>query len=176
MVEEISGDVACSALYIPPRLSPQGHDVYPQLLRAAVSTGNEQSLAAKLRDKGLMKSSEMRRTKIGVAKTPLPKNAVEELAETEFNRFYVRAMCRIAAEMGAGQVEIYRAQDVADVTPGVELGIGRRVDAARLLADLRNSVDLDAALGLSSGKHAGLSVMPVAAAPAPSVAAHVEAV
>ena len=138
--------------------------MYQELLKAAASSGNEQTLAAKLKDQGLMKSSEMRRTKNGVAKTPLPQNAAESLADAEFNRFYVRAMCRLAAENGGTQVEIYRAEVVADAHPEVELGIGRRLDAARLLSDLRNSVDIDAALGLSSGKHSGLSVMPVGAA------------
>lgn len=172
MVEEISGDVACSALYIPPRLSQQGHEVYHELLKAAAASGTETTLAAKLRDKGLMKTAEMRRTKMGVAKTPLPQNAAEIVADAEFNRFYVRAMCRVVAENGGTHVEVYRAQVVADANPEVELGIGRRLDAARLLSDLRNSVDLDAALGLSSGKHSGLSVAPIGA----QVAVRAEAV
>ena len=164
MVEEINGDVASSALFIPTRLSPQGHEVYHELLKAAASNGTEQTLAAKLRDKGLMKTSEMRRNKLGVSKTPVPANAAEILADAEFNKFYVRAMCLIAAESGGTQVEVYRAQVVAESSAEVELGIGRKVDAARLLADLRNSVDLDSALGLSSGRHSGLSVTPVGAA------------
>lgn len=160
MIEEISGDVACHALKLPHRLTPAGQSEYPGLLRSAAATGSEETFAAQLRSKAALVNSEMRRGKTGATKTAVPVNAAEIMADEEFNRFYVRAICRLAIENGSGKVEVYRAKTTPDAANEVELGIGKQHDAARLLADLRNSVDLDAALGLSSGRHAGLTLAP----------------
>jgi hypothetical protein len=158
MMEEIAGDVECKALSLPPRLTPVGQSKYPELLRAAAASGNEETFAAALRAGDALKHNEMRRNKLGVSKTLLPANAADVMAEEAFNTYYARAQCRLAIERGLPYVEVYRAKAVTDITAEVELGIGKHVDPMRLLADLRNCVDLDAALGLTSGRHFGLSV------------------
>jgi hypothetical protein len=157
MMEEINGDIACNALAIPNRLTPQGQLKFPALLRAAAASGNEETLAASLRAGDALKHNEMRRGKLGVAKTNLPANAADILAEEAFNRFYVRAQCRIAIEANSSFVTVYRAT-ATDAASEVELSIGKQMDPVRLLADLRNCIDLDSALGLSAGRHYGLSV------------------
>ena len=88
----------------------------------------------------------------------MPWNAAQTLAEGEFNRFYIRAVRRATLEDGGETVEVYRAKAVADPRPDSEAKIGALVNAAVLLADLRQNIGIDTALGLPNGPNSGLSV------------------
>lgn len=83
-------------------------------------------------------------------------NAHEVLAEGEFNRFYMRALCLHASQTEQGVV-VFRAKSVARPRPESEQMIGRRMDPARLLTDLRTH-PTDTALGLPPGPNSGLSL------------------
>lgn len=85
-------------------------------------------------------------------------NAHEMLAEGEFNRFYMRSVCRAALSNGQDTVEVYRAKEVRDPRPGSAAKVGTRVSATELLRDLRKNVGIDTFLGLPSGPNSGLSV------------------
>jgi hypothetical protein len=79
------------------------------------------------------------------------------LAQGEFNRYYIRGVCRRALEAGILDVEVYRARLVAAPRPDSEALIGRRLDAEQLIADLRTHMGVDTALGLGR-PNSGLSV------------------
>jgi hypothetical protein len=85
-------------------------------------------------------------------------NAHEMLAEGEFNRFYIRALCLRAIEDGVSEVIVYRAKDVEHARSESQQKIGSRVAAELLLRDLRTHVGVDTALGLPPGPNSGLSV------------------
>lgn len=79
------------------------------------------------------------------------------LAEGEFNRFYIRALCWITLLTGK-KLKIYRAK--FSQTPRIDSQrmIGSFIDAEQLLLDLRKNPGTDTALGLPPGPNSGLSV------------------
>ena len=85
-------------------------------------------------------------------------NAHEMLAEGEFNRFYIRALCLRAIEDGMAQVIVYRAKAVQNARSESERKIGQGVPVEALLRDLRTHPGVDTALGLPPGPNSGLSV------------------
>jgi hypothetical protein len=84
-------------------------------------------------------------------------NAHEMLAEGEFNRFYIRAVCLRAIKEGTSEVIVYRAKIVEHARAESEQKIGQRIAAETLLRDLRAHPGIDTALGLPPGPNSGLS-------------------
>lgn len=158
MLEEIEHDITKQTLYKSENLSPQGQADYPDLIRAAARAGNDMSLATELLSR-LNSHEKPRQLKSGASKPPkMRRNAHEMLAEGEFNRFYIRALCRRAMEEGIPEVVVYRAKAVNAPRPESEKRIGQRVRAESLLRDLRERPGVDTALGLPPGPNSGLSV------------------
>jgi hypothetical protein len=158
MVAEIDRDIAAGTLYISENLNQHGVISYPQLLTAAASAGTDDSLAIEIRP--LLNSHEKpRRLKSGgFTKPPIMRsNAHEMLAEGEFNRFYIRAVCFRALQNNATTVEIYRAKTVEHPRTESIAKIGTRIDAQGVLNDLRAHPGVDTALGLPPGPNSGLS-------------------
>jgi hypothetical protein len=160
MLEEIEHDLAGDAWYRSPRLTSAGLADWPDLLRDAAREGNEATLAGALRSRGRLKHTELSHTKSGREITKdVPFNAAETLAEGEFNRYYVRGVCRVAIADGMTEVEVYRAKAVQTPRSASQAKLGSRVDPQRLLDDLRRSSGtLDSALGIPAGPNSGLSV------------------
>ena len=157
MIAEVERDVSIGTLYTGRYLSDVGLERYPGLLREAIEYGTDESLASALSEPGLFAESYQKRTPSGgYTISKVPYTAPTTLAEGEFNRFYLRGLCQRAIA-GGQAVEIYRARD--SVTPRLESEamIGRHLDAAALLVDLREHVGVDTALGLPPGPNSGLS-------------------
>jgi hypothetical protein len=83
-------------------------------------------------------------------------NAHEMLAEGEFTRFYIRGLCLRAIEDRIPAVIIYRAKHVENARSASAEKIGSAHAPALLLADLREHLGLDTALGLPPGPNSGL--------------------
>ena len=85
-------------------------------------------------------------------------NAAEVLAETEFNRYYVRAVCRAAIDRDGEdvEVEVYRGKTVAVPRRQSEGAVGERLRAKDLLADLREHIP-DNKLGVPGGFGSGVT-------------------
>lgn len=159
MRAELKEDVARGQLYVSQRLSPTGEADWPALLEAAIDAGDDASLARELQTGGRLNAYETRRTPSGGTTTAkVPATAAETLAEGEFNRYYIRGLCRRALEEGLGMVEVYRAKQVSRPRPESERLIGQQVDPQALLDDLRTNIGTDTALGLPAGPNSGLSV------------------
>jgi len=159
MLGEIDRDMAQNTLFLSDNLNPQGRADYPELLRTAARTGTDVMLAGSIQ--GRLNSHEKpRRLKSGeFSKPPLMRsNAHEMLAEGEFNRFYIRALCLRSIEDGIAQVIVYRAKGVQNPRPESEARIGQSVAVDALLHDLRAHPGVDTALGLPPGPNSGLSV------------------
>lgn len=122
MLEEIQHDISNKNLYFSKRFSQRGIDDYPNLLIKHVQNGNEISLGNELNQNGRFNTTET--TIRGTKKVPI--NAHETLAEGEFNRFYVRALCLIAIESGE-KLEAYRAKEVAHSRSESQYKIGELV-------------------------------------------------
>lgn len=159
MDAEIDLDIAKGTLYKSENLSPQGVAAYPGLIKNAAANGTDDSLAAAIRP--LLNSHEKpRQLKSGAFSVPpvMRINAHEMLAEGEFNRFYIRAICLRALQSGATSVEVYRAKQVQNPRSESVAKVGTRVSAQALLDDLRAHPGIDTALGLPPGPNSGLSV------------------
>jgi len=159
MLDELTQDEGSGRVYLSSRLTPKGRQEWASLLRAALKQGDDDSLAAALRVGGMLNETEQRQTpKGGVTTARIPATAAETLAEGEFNRFYIRALCRRVLEGDAAQLIVYRAKMVTHPRAESEAKIGNTVDAGALLSDLRTSQGIDTAFGLPSGPNSGLSV------------------
>ena len=159
MLDEVQYDIAHNQLHISPFLSGQGQRDYVNLLRDAIQSGTDESLAENLRShRRISRTLPRRQPKGGYAIAAAPNNAAETLAESEFNRFYIRGLARRAIEEGIPELVIYRAKPVQSPRPESEALIESTLSAEELLADLRSHPDEPPALGVPSGPNSGLSV------------------
>jgi hypothetical protein len=158
MIAEMERDLAAGTLYTGRYLSDLGFERYPRLLREAIEDGTDESLAAALSEPGLFADSyQKRKPSGGYTTSKVPYTAPVTLAEGEFNRFYLRGLCQRATAAGEQTIEIYRARASMTPRPESEAMIGRHLDAATLLGDLREHIGVDTALGLPPGPNSGLS-------------------
>lgn len=159
MLEEIEMDVAAERIYLSAYLTQRAQGDWPDLLREAVQSGSDDSLGAKLRASTTLNRMTMRRTpRGGVTQVRVPYNAAEVLAESEFNRFYVRGLCRRAIASGIARLEVYRAKPVAQPRKESERLIGLLIDPETVLIDVRGSTGVETALGVPPGPGSGITV------------------
>ena len=96
--------------YFGKNLSAAGRAAFPELMRAAINRGNEETLGAALNRPGFWNAKEpyerngvLRERRINV------RQASERLALTEFNTWYVRALGRRLMDEGEEHCQAYRA-------------------------------------------------------------------
>lgn len=158
MLAELERDLKTDNLYLGKYLSAAGETEYPKLLREAIESGTDDSLAAALTAPGLFKSHyEKKKPSGGFTNAKVPHTANRTLAEGEFNRFYLRGICLRALAEGTNSIEIYRARASSNPRTESEEMIGTRLNATVLLNDLRVNTGVDLALGLPPGPNSGLS-------------------
>jgi hypothetical protein len=137
MLEEFELDLAADKIFKNPRVLPEFRDGYALLLRAAVESGSPESLAAAVNSHRILKKTETRNVRGSEITAKVPSNAAILLAEGEFKKYYMRAICRIAMDDGVSKVEIYRAKPVREERSESGGLVGSLVDAHLLLEDLR---------------------------------------
>jgi hypothetical protein len=142
MLEEIEISIAAGKMYESNYLTPTGKSEFPSLLRNSCETGSDDTLAAILAEGNRLLQRTMRKKPTGgFTEVDVPHTANSTLAEGEFNRFYIRAMCRRAQAEGRLTVLVYRAADRDKERSASIALIGQHVDAAELLAKLRELPD-----------------------------------
>jgi len=160
MIEEIQHDISNSRLFVSNRLSVSGKSDYVDLLFEAARNFDEEWLADQLRLNQRLNTHEDRNLHGGkVIKAEIPATAAETLAGGEFNRFYIRAICRRAS---GDLVELYRAKQATNPRPESESVIGNQINADGLLNDMRTHAGEGtyegAVFGIPSGPNSGISV------------------
>ncbi len=110
MLEEFEVEQASGNPYVPKILSPAGVAAFPNFMRAAIKTGNEQTLIASLAQARYWNATEayvrngvVRQREINV------NQAAERLGLTEFNTWYVRGLAKRMIDDGMKDCEVYRA-------------------------------------------------------------------
>ncbi|MDF1816400.1 MAG: hypothetical protein P1V20_29640 [Verrucomicrobiales bacterium] len=156
MVEEINLDISSEKLYLSDRLTPTGAGKWREVLLSAVESADIGWLVDQINNLNLLRKQTPRKTKTGATMVKVPSNASQTLAEGEFNRYYIRAVCRRAIEAGQ-DVFVYRAKSVNKPRPQSESLIGKSFDPETLLNDLRESIGFDAAMGLPPGPNSCLT-------------------
>jgi len=160
MLDEMEFDIANHQLHISPFLSGQGQRDYENLLRHALQNGNDETLAQNLSEhRRILRTLPRRNPTGGYSISATAENAAQVLAESEFNRYYIRALARRAIEDGIPELVVYRAKPVTTPRPESEARIETGLSPRELLEDLRSHTgDERPSLGVPSGPNSGLSV------------------
>jgi hypothetical protein len=158
MRAEFEDDLDRDALYISPRLSERGAQDYPDLLREAIEHGSDTTLGNSLCFHARMNETEERRVGAETKTVRAPATAADILAEGEFNRLYMRGLCRRALDDGIASLIVYRTKGVRQPRAESLVIVGQPIGAEALLADLRARVESKTSAGLPFGPNSGLSV------------------
>ena len=160
MLEEVEYDIAHNQLHISPFLSGQGQWDYPHLLRKAIQKGNDETLGQELQARRrIVRALPRRKPRGGYVIAATVENAAEVLAESEFNRYYIRGLARRALQDGISELVVYRAKPVRNPRPESEARVDTSLPPKELLLDLRaHPGDELPVLGIPSGPNSGLTV------------------
>jgi hypothetical protein len=160
MLEEIALDAQNESFYLSSYLSQTGQGDWQEILTEAVVSGTDDSFAITLRQRGRLNQFAQRRRPRGAGYTTyrVPVTAHETLAEGEFNRYFVRGLCRRAIAEGIARLEVYRAKEVEVPRAESREKIGLLMDPEVVLIDVRASVGVDTALGMPQGPNSGLTL------------------
>lgn len=139
MLSEIQSDIEHNKLYVSDRLNDIGKTNYPILLIKSVETCDEESLEKLLDISINFNDTYLRQGK----PVKMPSNAATLLSQSEFNRYYIRAICLKALNKNIYNIQIYRARESSWVRPESEAKIGTTISAKDLLEDLRNSIGVE---------------------------------
>ena len=158
MLAEVERDEASGSLYMSKRFNALGYQVYPSLLKEAIQHHDDEWLANELAMGGVFKVAEpgMAWGKPSVGR--VDRTAHETLAEGEFNRFYMRGLCRYAIEHGIPELEIYRAKEVMQERSESRAKIGECFSPQSLLQDLTAPFGTHTEFGMPPGPNSGLSL------------------
>jgi hypothetical protein len=158
MIEEIEKDKKEGKLYFSSYLSEVGRNDWPELLLAAAKSGNDVTFGNELRIGGRLNAMGQRKKPGGgFTMVKVPVTAHETLSEGEFNRFYIRALCRRAIEDKVPHVIAYRAKQVEKPRPESIAIEDQPFDPSTVLADLRTNVGVETSSGFP-GPNSGMSV------------------
>jgi hypothetical protein len=111
MVQEITAAGGNGQLYFSRRFNETGKKGWLGWLLAAAKEQDEHWLADQLDTARAMTSIEKRdMPKSGLTPVSVPDTAAETMADGQFNRFYMAAICCRALEDGVRTVRVYRAK------------------------------------------------------------------
>src|SRR5215208_1094334 len=154
---ELNADLENGAFHLSERLRPTAIADYQRLLSEALRYYDDRWLEEHASD--LLIDVESRRTRSGGTTTAkIPQMAARMLAEGDFNRYYMRAVCMRAIEEGRQIVEVYRARLSLEPRPESAELEGRRLPAAEVLDHLRGPLSADASVAPLGRTNSGLSV------------------
>ena len=157
MLEELEMDLKSGTVYISPRLNSTGQQGWVILLKQAIEH-DDTWLENQLSDGNLLNQSETSHTKSGkIISKQVQMTAAQTLAEGEFNRYYIRGVCRRAINESIQEVEIYRGKEVQNPRAESQTMVGQKRNCKQLLDDLRRSKGVEPALGLPR-PNSGLTV------------------
>ena len=154
MTQEMDHDLVVKRLYLSPRLNAQGRNVWHQLLKEASANHSDDWLANEIAHQRLLNPHDLRQGK----PIAMRRDAHQMLAESEFNRFFMRGICLKAIQLGAPAVLGYRAK--VSQTPRAESQaiIGKKFEPNELLERLRSAIGADTPFGYPGSANSGLSV------------------
>lgn len=159
MIEEIDMDANSEKIHLSAWLTQGGQGNWPDMLRDAARSGNDDTLASAIRVAAmLVRKIQRRKPRGGYVWADLPNNAPQILAESEFNRYFCRGLSRHAINASISRLQVYRAKEVMQPRPESEEKIGLLVDPQTILIDLRSSIGVEPALGIPPGPGSGITL------------------
>jgi hypothetical protein len=156
--------------YISPRLTDAGQTSWQTLLENAILDHVDDWLAQELLRRNFIRSQESY-TRDGQTRwrNVNQEHAAQQLAEGEFNRYYIRGLCLRACAEGKDVLVVYRGKAVRQPRPESEAKIGTRMPISTLLTYLRTNdfVTIETVIGVPGGPNSGLTCkLPDAGEPA----------
>jgi hypothetical protein len=124
MLEELLWSCRHNKLYASKHLTQAGIERYPQLLEQALAGGSPDSLCGSLGAPGLWQPG-------------APKNSVETFAWDEFNKYYMRALCRIAQDSPQHALIVLRGRQSGSHRSSSDARINQPRNPATSLQQLR---------------------------------------
>jgi hypothetical protein len=159
MMKEFEYDRDSDRIYVGRRLNPQGKRTYCDALPLILRQGTPAELQHLLEPvPGSLWISSIMAANGRRSTTPV--TAARTLAEGEFNRYYMRAICRRAIDEGNGMVRVRRGKAVQNprADPSVRVHEGDILDASAVLEDIRIHPGEDTVIGMPHGPNSGLSL------------------
>lgn len=138
MKEEIARAAANDEIYFSARFNNIGSSNWVTWLTEAADSHDEHWLAYQIEASDGMKDFEGRaKPKGGYTVAHVPHTASETMADGQFNRFYIAAVCRRAIEADQSTVTIYRARHRGEQRPESIALEGTPTNARTLLERVR---------------------------------------
>lgn len=153
MVEEAHADIAESVLYYSTRFNSHGMAIYKDLLLDALANHDEVWLEAQLSSQSCFLDLE----DSGGGQKKVGSWAAKLFCQCEFNKFYIRGLCRFALENPGVLLRVYRARESSRPRPESDIKIGQYMDPAVTLSDLRSNLGTGPKSGMPD-INSGLSV------------------
>lgn len=116
MLSELERDEEAKNLFFDARLKDGMHSPYLDSLRLALASGTPETFAAEIAGGAYLNVSEIRKQGDKEIEAHIPETYPQTLAEAEFNRYYMRAVCLRAIEDDLA-IEGYRAKPVTTPRP-----------------------------------------------------------
>lgn len=140
MKEEVVFDKNKGILSKSTRFNDEGNSEYSSILLKSIENGDEKTLSSEL--VGFFKIKEISHNKQGnTIEKDIPTDANETFANTEFNRFYMRALCVFALKNNKN-LEIYRAKGSLNHRIESDTLEGSKIeDVQQALTKLRDNKD-----------------------------------
>lgn len=146
--------------YISPRLTDDGQSGWHSLLEEGIKKFNDDWIASEILNRGYLQSREQYvRNGVTHSRDINKPYAAQQLAEGEFNRYYIRGLCLRAKAEGKDVLIVYRGKHVHQPRPESELKIGAAISVDILLTTLRSNdfVTIENVLGVPGGPNSGLT-------------------
>lgn len=162
MVEELALDVRQDQVYVGKRLNQMGIATYTSALQTAMESGTLAEFQASMEPvPGRLWVSAT--TARNGRRSTTPVTSARTLTEGEFNRYYMRAICRDSIHRGDGKVLVVRAKEVANPRADylVTVSVGDVLAADVVLRDLRAHPGESTVTGIPRGPNSGLSLGPL---------------
>jgi hypothetical protein len=139
MLEEVELDIKNNNIYYSKFFNAYGKQAYVELLKEAIKNGDSDMLALRLAHGNYFLHEYQRNTpKGGVTYAQVPVTAPQTFAEGQFNRFFMRGVCRRSLAEAQGQVRVYRAKQSENPRPESQQLVGKTLAANELLNSLRS--------------------------------------
>jgi len=107
MLDELNSDIQSGNLYLSSRLNKIGQVRYPEYIKDSIQSGSEATLQNNLESGVYFNPTYERQGK----PVKMPSNAAQLLAQSEYNRYYIRGLCLKAISDNLESVVIYRARE-----------------------------------------------------------------
>lgn len=158
MIMEINADIAMGKLHLSDWLNDEGKQQYPGKLLEAAKSLDIDGFISSFGMEFFNSHHSRKKPKGGYSQVRMPRTANITLCESEFNRFYIRAVCLKAISIGDTTITAYRARPSGHPRQESIAIDNKQFDASKLLNDLRTSIGVATALGLPPGPNSGMSV------------------